>query len=329
MLDLRDTPVLPAAGDVVRAAERLRGIVHRTPVLTSSTLNALAGSELHLKGECFQRTGSFKFRGAYHALVRLPAEERLRGVLAFSSGNHAQAVALAGRLLGSATLVVMPADAPAAKRAATEGYGAEVVTFDPRRESREEVAARLAAERGLTLIPPYDHADVVAGQGTAALELFEDVGPLDALYVPCGGGGLLSGSALAALHASPECRVVGVEPDLADDATRSFRTGTLHSTRNPPTIADGLRTPSLGRITFPLVLRHASAMITVSEEEIVAAMHFLWTRMKTVVEPSGAVALAGALRDAPRAPGRRIGVLLSGGNVDLSSACALLAPVGG
>jgi threonine dehydratase len=249
-------------------------------------------------------------------------------VLAYSSGNHAQAVALTGRLLGVKTVVVMPEDAPGAKIAGTRGYGAEVVLYDRHGRSREEIAAELQQERGMTLIPPYDHPDVIAGQGTAALELLEETGPLDVVMTPCGGGGLLSGTALVAKQASPGIRVVGVEPQAADDATRSFRTGELHTVHNPPTIADGLRTPSLGRYTFPLVRAHADEMRTVSDRQIVEAMRFLWTRMKLVVEPSGAVPLAAVLADPEPFRGRRVGIVISGGNVDLASACELFARAG-
>jgi threo-3-hydroxy-L-aspartate ammonia-lyase len=315
---------LPTAEDVIAAAGRLRGVANRTPVHTSRTLDERTGGRVFLKAESFQRGGAFKFRGAYNAVSQLSEEERRRGVLTFSSGNHAGAMALVGRLVGVAVTVVMPADAPAAKVEATRGYGAEVVLYDRSGRSREEIAAELREARGMTLIPPYDHAAVVAGQGTAALELFEEAGPLDLLFVPCGGGGLLSGSALAAGYASPECRVVGVEPVRADDATRSFRTGTLATVHNPDTIADGLRTPSLGTITFPLVRRHVAEMRTVTEEQIVDAMRFLWTRMKLVVEPSGAVPLA-AILGATELSGLRVGAVLTGGNVDLSSALALLS----
>jgi threonine dehydratase len=318
--------VLPTPDDVRAAAARLLGHAHRTPVLTSRTLDERTGATVFVKCESFQRGGAFKFRGAYNALAQLTADERRRGVIAYSSGNHAQAVALAGRELGVPVLVVMPTDAPAAKTAATRGYGAEVVPYDRATEAREVIAARLQAERGMTLVPPYDHADVVAGQGTAALELFEQAGPLDALLVPCGGGGLLSGTALAARAASPGCRVMGVEPELADDATRSFRTGVLHTRQpGPDTIADGLRTPALGRITFPLVRELVAEMRTVSEEQIVAGMDFLWTRMKVVGEPSGAVPLGSLLADASGLRGARVGIIVSGGNVDLGTACALLA----
>jgi threonine dehydratase len=319
------SPALPTAGDVRAAAERLRGVAHRTPVMTSRTLDGRLGATVFFKCENLQRGGAFKFRGAYNAVSKLTDEERARGVLAYSSGNHAQAVALTGRLLGAKTVIVMPQDAPAAKIEGTRGYGAEVVLYDKHGRSREEIAAELRQERGMVLIPPYDHADVVAGQGTAALELMEETGPLHALLTPCGGGGLLSGSALAAGAVSPGCRVMGVEPELADDATRTFRSGTLQRVHNPPTIADGLRTPSLGRVTLPLVRDHVAEMRTVSEAGIVEAMRFLWTRMKLVVEPSGAVPLAALLADPDAFREMRVGVIVSGGNVDLDNACRLFA----
>ena len=242
--------------DVAAAAARLEGIARRTPVHTSRTLDERCGARAFLKCESFQRAGAFKFRGAYNALAQLTPQQKARGVLTFSSGNHAAAMALAGGLLGVKVSVVMPDDAPAIKLAATRGYGGEIITYDRTKISREELGRQLAAERALDVIPPYDHPHVIAGQGTAARELIEDVGSLDVLLVCCGGGGLLSGSALAARALSPGCRVIGVEPELADDATRSFKTKTLHSVHNPDTIADGARTPSLGRLTFPLVLRH-------------------------------------------------------------------------
>ncbi len=302
--------------DRVRAAqERLRGQAHVTPVMTSRTLDQLAGAQVFVKCENFQRMGAFKFRGAFNAISQLSEKQRRRGVITYSSGNHAQAVALVGSLLGIQTVVVMPKDAPIIKRTATEAYGATVIDYDPAEATREELAREIQKTHGYSLIPPYDHIDIVAGQGTAALELFEQVGPLDALWVPCGGGGLLSGSAVAASGISPNCRVIGVEPELADDATRSFHTKTLHTVKNPPTIADGTRTPSLGNITFPLVLRLVSDMKTVSEAAIVEAVRFLFYRMKLVVEPSGALGVAGLLSGAA-APGGRIGVILSGGNID-------------
>ncbi|HET9441202.1 MAG TPA: threo-3-hydroxy-L-aspartate ammonia-lyase [Longimicrobiales bacterium] len=314
---------LPGLEAVRAAARRLHGVAHRTPVMTSRTLDELTGAQVFLKCENFQRVGAFKFRGAYNALSQLGPEQRQRGVLTFSSGNHAQAIALAGRLLDIKTTIIMPGNAPAAKLEATRGYGAEIIVFDPSEQKREELAVEINAERNMIVIPPYDHADIVAGQGTAALELFEETGALDVLLVPCGGGGLLSGSAIAAKGVAAGCAVIGVEPEVADDATRSFKTGTLHTTHSAPTIADGLRTPALGKITFPLVRKYVDDMVTVSEAEIVDAMRFLWTRMKLVVEPSGAVPLAPVLR-AQRPKGKRIGVILSGGNVDMATACSLL-----
>jgi threonine dehydratase len=309
--------------DVVAAAERLRGVAHRTPVAASRTLDERLSARLFLKCENLQRAGAFKFRGAYNAIARLASEDRRRGILTYSSGNHAQAIALASRLLGTKATIVMPVDAPDAKRAATEGYGAHVVAYDPARAKREEIAEALRRESDPVLIPPFDHPDVIAGQGTAAKELLEEVGELDLLLVCCGGGGLLSGSALSARALRPRCRVIGIEPELADDATRSFRTGTLHRVSNPPTIADGARTPSLGELTFPLVLRNVDDMVTVSDDDIVHTMRFVWERMKLVVEPTGVLGLAAAFRGRVDVAGRRVGVILSGGNVDLASALEL------
>jgi threonine dehydratase len=292
--------------------------------MTSRTLDERVGATLFLKCENFQRIGAFKFRGAYNAIAKLAHEERGRGVLTYSSGNHAQAIALASRILGVSATIVMPENAPGAKRRATEGYGATIVPYDPAKEKREEVAERLRKDGDPVLIPPYDHVDVVAGQGTSAKELFEDVGELDLLLVPCGGGGLLSGSALSARRLSPGGRVVGVEPEAADDATRSFKTGKLHTVHNPPTIADGARTPSLGRITFPLVRENVDDMVTVSDDDLIRAMRFVWERMKLVVEPTGVLALAAAMEGTVEVTGRRVGVILSGGNVDLAYALELM-----
>jgi threonine dehydratase len=316
-------PPASSLSTVREAAIRLAGIAHRTPVLTSRTLNELVGAEVWLKCENFQRAGAFKFRGAYNSVSRIPAEDVRRGVVTYSSGNHAQALALAGKLLGAPVTVVMPNDAPAAKLAATRGYGAEVVLYDPRLDSRSDIAGRLRDERGLTMIPPFDHPDVISGAGTAALELLEDTGGVDLLFVPCGGGGLLSGSALAATS-HPDCRVIGVEPELADDAARSFRSGLIQKVRNPPTIADGLRTPSLGELTWPIIRDQVSDFVTVTEDGIIEAMRLLWTRLKLVVEPSGAVGVAGLLANKRLVAGKRVGVLLSGGNVDLANALTLL-----
>jgi threo-3-hydroxy-L-aspartate ammonia-lyase len=317
----RDLPQ-PTLRNVREAAERLHGVANRTPVVTSRTLDERLRTRVFIKAENFQRSGAFKFRGAYNAVAQLSARERKQGVITFSSGNHAQAIALVGRLLGTRITVVMPSNAPAAKLEATRGYGAEILLYDPATESREEIAARLAEERKLSVIPPYDHPWIVAGQGTAALELLEDVGRLDLLLAPCGGGGLLSGTALAA-ESSPGCAVIGVEPEVADDATRSFHSGVLQRTSNPPTIADGLRTPSLGAVTWPIIRRGVTDMVTVTEEEIVATMRILWERMKMVVEPSGAVALAALLHREKLQTYERIGIMVSGGNVDLAVACAL------
>jgi threonine dehydratase len=285
--------------------------------VTSHSVDQRTGRRVFFKCENLQRTGAFKFRGAYNALSRLSAEQRRRGVLAYSSGNHAQAVALAGQILDIPRVLVMPTDAPGVKRAATEGYGAAIVPYDREREDREAIGRQIAADRGLTIIPPYDHPHVVAGAGTAARELIEEIGPIDLLLVPCGGGGLLSGSALAAKALAPECQVVGVEPATADDATRSFRTKTLHRVDNPKTIADGARTPSLGAITFPLVLANVSSMTVVDDEMLLRAMFYLWERLKLVVEPTGALAAAALLETNIAEGAQRVGVILSGGNVDL------------
>lgn len=300
--------------DVRQAALRLAGVAHRTPVLRSRSLDAHVGAHLVFKAEVFQRTGSFKFRGAYTCIAQLSDTDRRRGILTYSSGNHAQAVACAGALFGVRTVVVMPTAAPSVKRAAAEAYGAEVVLYDPATTSREAVAAELERQQDLVVVPPYDDPWVVAGQGTVALELLEQVGPVDALLVPCGGGGLLSGCAVVMKEAGYPTRVIGVEPALADDATRSFRTGVLQRVDYPPTLADGLRTPSLGRLTFALVRRYVDDMWTVSEEAIREALWWLWTRLKVTVEPSAAVPFAALLEHGP--PGHRIGLVLSGGNVD-------------
>lgn len=321
-VDLDDIRV--AFEDVEAAAVRLGGVVHRTPVMTSSALDGLVGGRLLLKCESLQRTGAFKIRGAYNALSRLAGDDRRRGVLTFSSGNHAQAAALAGRLLGLDVQVVMPSDASASKLAATAGHGAEIITYDRAETTREALAAMLASDSGRVVIPPYDHPDIVAGQGTVALELIEDAGPLDLLVVPCGGGGLLSGCAIAAAALSPGCRVVGVEPEAAADATMSFRTGVLHRVDNPETIADGARTPFLGRVTFPIIRRFVHDMVTASDEALIEAMRFLAARMKLVVEPTGALALAALLSGVVTAA-PRTGVVLSGGNVDLDRLAGWLA----
>ena len=309
---------IPTFADVESAAHQIAGAAHKTLVASSRTINAHTGAQLFFKCENLQRAGAFKFRGAYNALSRLDAAERRRGVVTFSSGNHAQAIALAGQVLDIPRVIVMPSDAPAVKRIATEGYGGEVILYDRDTEDREAIGRRLASERGLTLIPPYDHPHIIAGQGTAARELFEEVGPLDLLFVPCGGGGLLSGSAIAAKTMSPSCRVVGVEPAAGDDATRSFRTRTLQTVGNPKTVADGARTPSLGSLTFPLVLEYVSDMATVDDPTLLKTMFYLWERLKMVVEPTGALGAAAALEGTIPIRGLRVGIVLSGGNVDLT-----------
>jgi len=311
--------------DIEAAAERLAGVAHRTSVLTSKTVNERTNSQVFFKCENFQRAGSFKFRGAYNALSQLSKEQKQRGVLTFSSGNHGQAIALSGQLLNISTTVVMPHDAPEVKQAATRGYGAEIILFDRAENSREELAKNLASERQLTIIPPYDHPHIIAGQGTAAKELLEEVGNLDLLLVCCGGGGLLSGSAIASKTLLPNCRVVGVEPAQADDATRSFHTKILQTIHTPNTIADGARTPSLGQLTFPLILHYTDDMVTVSEEAILRTMFFLWERLKIVVEPTGVLAATALLENVVKMPPKsRIGVVLTGGNVDLKKVSQLL-----
>jgi threonine dehydratase len=302
--------------ELVKAAQkRIQGHAHVTPVMTSQTLNDMTGAEVFLKCENFQRMGAFKFRGAFNAMSQLTEEQKKRGVITYSSGNHAQAVALVGRLLGIRTVVIMPNNAPVIKREATEAYGASVVGYDPDETTREEICRDLEKKHGHTLVPPYDHINIVAGQGTTAKELLDEVESLDMLLVPCGGGGLLSGCALAAKGMNPNCRVIGIEPELADDATKSFHTGKLHTVKNPPTIADGTRTPSLGKVTFPLVREYVDDMKTVTESAIMEAVKFLFYRMKLVVEPSGALGLAVLLSGSVK-PSGRVGIVISGGNVD-------------
>jgi threonine dehydratase len=304
--------------DITRAHERIRPQAKRTPVMTSATVDALTGGSVFFKCENFQRMGAFKFRGAFNALSQLKDS---KGVVAFSSGNHAQAVALAGKILGIKAVIVMPHDAPKVKLDATRGYGAEVVQYI-KHEDRETLATKLASERGLTLIPPFDHPHIIAGQGTAAKELIEDTGALDLLLVPCGGGGLLSGSSIAAKHLAPECRVIGVEPAAGDDATQSFAKKRLITIAVPDTIADGARTPSLGKLTFPIVLRYVDDMLTVTDTELTRAMFFLWERMKILVEPTGALAFTALFAGKVSVKNLRVGVILSGGNVDLRWAAA-------
>ena len=308
---------------VQAAKERLKGYANVTPIMASRTLNGLVGAEVYFKCENLQRIGAFKFRGAFNSISQLSKAEKARGVITYSSGNHAQAVALVGQMLNIQTTSVMPNNAPATKRAATEQYGATIVEYDPDKATREDIAKELEALNGYTMIPPFDHTEVIAGQGTAALEMFEEIGNLDMLLVPCGGGGLLSGSAISAKEMSPNCRTIGIEPELADDATKSFQTKKLHSVKNPPTIADGTRTISLGKITFPLVLEYVDDMKTVSEEAIIEAVKFLFYRMKLVVEPSGALGLA-ALLSWVVMPEGRVGIILSGGNIDSATMITIL-----
>ncbi|MEQ1729091.1 MAG: threo-3-hydroxy-L-aspartate ammonia-lyase [Vicinamibacterales bacterium] len=309
---------MPTFDDIDAAAHRIDGVAHRTPVVTSRTVDQRTGASVFFKCETLQRGGAFKFRGAYNALSTLDAGQRRRGVVAFSSGNHAQAVALAGKLLDIPRVIVMPSDSPEVKRVATAEYGAEVVLYDREHEDREAIGRRLSEERGLAVIPPYNHADVIAGAGTVARELLLEVGQLDVLLTPCGGGGLLSGTALSAAALSPGCRVIGVEPLAGDDATRTFKTGTLQTVKNPQTVADGARTPSLGSLTFPLVMANVADMATVDDPTLLRAMFFLWERLKLVVEPTGALAAAAVLEQVLDVRGLRVGVVLSGGNVDLS-----------
>ena len=317
---------LPVAyADIVAAARRIEGAAHRTPVLTSSTADALTGARIFFKPENLQRMGAFKFRGAYNAIAKLDADARQRGVLAFSSGNHAQAMALAGRLLGVTATIVMPSDAPAIKLAATRGYGAEVITYDRMTEDREALAKKIAIERGLTLIPPYDHADVIAGQGTAAKELIEDAGPLDYLFVCTGGGGLLSGCALAAHALSPGCKVIGVEPEAGNDVQQSFRSGKIVSIPVPKTIADGAQTQFPGQLTFPIIQALVADILTVNDASLIDAMKFFAARMKIVVEPTGCLGAAAVFGKQINLEGKRAGVILSGGNVDPAALARYLA----
>ena len=300
---------------IKEAKKRLEGIAHRTPVINSKTLNKLVGANVFLKCESFQRAGAFKFRGAFNAISLLSEQEKKQGVITYSSGNHAQAVSLVGQLLNVKTVVVMPENSPIIKRSATKDYGAEIILYDPATAVREEIAEELIGKYGYKLIPPFDHYDIIAGQGTSVLELFEEVGKLDCVLAPCGGGGLLSGTAIASKGMNPLCNVIGVEPELADDATKSFYSKILHVVKNPPTIADGTRTASLGKLTFPLVLEYVNEMKTVSENEIIDAVKFLFFRLKIVVEPSGALGIAALLSSKFTVSGS-VGVIISGGNID-------------
>ncbi|MCZ8041985.1 MAG: threo-3-hydroxy-L-aspartate ammonia-lyase [Beijerinckiaceae bacterium] len=323
-----DGLVLPGYADVEAAAVRLKGVAHHTPALTSRTANERTGANLVFKPENLQRMGAFKFRGGYNAIAALSPEQKKAGVVAFSSGNHAQAIAYAGRLLGVPTTIIMPLDAPVAKVAATRGYGAEVVTYDRYTQDRLAIGRELAQARGLSLIPPYDHPDVIAGQGTAAKELIEDAGPLDMLLVCLGGGGLLAGCALAAKALNPTCRIFGVEPEAGNDGQQSLRSGKIVRIDVPKTIADGAQTPFLGDYTFPIIQALVEDIVTVSDAALVDAMRFFAERMKLVVEPTGCLAAAAAFTGAVPVAGQRVGVIISGGNVDLGSYARFLAPAG-
>jgi threonine dehydratase len=320
--------ILPTYDDVLAAATRLQGHAHTTPVLRSRTADDVLGAQLFFKCENLQRIGAFKFRGAFNALSRFGAAQRRAGVAAFSSGNHAQAIALAARLLGMPAAIVMPHDAPPLKVAATRGYGAEVIVYDRFREDREAIARELAQQRGMTLIPPFDHADVIAGQGTAVKELLDETGPLDVLFVPLGGGGLLSGSALAARALAPQCKLYGVEPEAGNDAQRSLAAGKRIRIETPQTIADGAQTTQLGEITFEIIRRDVDAILTASDAQLVEAMRFYAERMKLLVEPTGCLSLAAAHHAGIDLRGRRVGIVVSGGNVDLARFAELVNPRG-
>ena len=316
---------LPTFDDVTAAAGRIKGFAHQTPVLTSRTFNEELDAQVFFKCENLQRTGAFKFRGAFNALSKFDATQRRHGVVTFSSGNHAQAIALSARLLGIPATIVMPEDAPASKVAATKGYGAQVVTYNRYTADREQIGRDLADKHGFTLIPPYDHADVIAGQGTAAKELFEEVGALDSFFVCMGGGGLLAGSALATRALSPDCKLYGVEPEAGNDGQQSFRSGSIVHIDTPQTIADGAQTQYLGNLTFPIIRRDVNDVLTVTDAQLVSAMRFIAARMKLVVEPTGCLGFAAAREMKEQLKGQRVGVLISGGNVDIERFCSLLA----
>jgi threo-3-hydroxy-L-aspartate ammonia-lyase len=321
---MSSTP-LPTYDDVVQAASRIAGVANRTPVLTSRTVDEAFGAQVFFKCENMQRMGAFKFRGAYNALMKFSPGQRRAGVVAFSSGNHAQAIALSAKLLGIPATIVMPQDAPAAKVAATRGYGGNVVMYDRYTEDREQIGRDLAQKHGLTLIPPYDHPDVIAGQGTAAKELFEEVGPLDAFFVCLGGGGLLSGSALATRALAPSCRLYGVEPEAGNDGQQSFRSGAIVHIDTPQTIADGAQTQHLGNLTFPIIRRDVDDILTATDDELVQCMRFFAERMKIVVEPTGCLGFAAARRMQDELRGKKVGILVSGGNIDLVKLSGFLA----
>jgi threo-3-hydroxy-L-aspartate ammonia-lyase len=316
---------VPSYPDVVAAAQRIRGIAHRTPVLTSRTLGQASGAQVYFKCENLQRAGAFKIRGAYNSLSQIPPEARARGVATFSSGNHAQAVALAAQLLDIPATIVMPADAPRSKLEATRGYGARVITYDRQRENRETIVAALVAEQGQTFIHPYDYPHTIAGAGTAALELLEETGPLDALFVCLGGGGLLAGSLLAAGGLAPACQVFGVEPEAGNDGQQSLRSGAVVTIPVPQTIADGAQTTHLGQHNFAIIRERVTDILTVSDAQLIEAMKFLATRMKLVAEPTGCLGLAAFLASGRQHAGQRVGIIVSGGNVDVDRLAQFLA----
>lgn len=320
-----NTLTAPTFDDVMAASQRIEGHARKTPVLTSRMVDDDLGAKVFFKCENFQRMGAFKFRGAFNALSKFNEQQRKAGVVAFSSGNHAQAIALSGRLLGIPATIVMPHDAPTMKIIATRGYGGNVVIYDRYKEDREEISRNLAEKHGMTLIPPYDHPDVIAGQGTAAKELFEEVGPLDAFFVCLGGGGLLSGSALSARALSPNCKVYGVEPAAGNDGQQSFRSGTIVHIETPKTIADGAQTQHLGNYTFDVIRRTVDDVLTATDDELVDCMRFFASRMKIIVEPTGCLGFAAARQMKSKLKGQRVGVLVSGGNVDMARFCELLA----
>ncbi len=316
LLTMHPHPTLPDFDAVVAASRRLEGHAHRTPVMRSRTADELVGAQVFFKSENFQRVVAFKFRGAFNALSRFDEQQRAAGVLAYSSGNHAQAIALAARLLGMPATIIMPNDAPTMKLAATRGYGAEVILYDRYREDRDALGRKLAKERGLTLIPPFDHADVIAGQGTCALEFFEGVGALDVLFVCLGGGGLLSGCSLVARQLAPDCKVFGAEPQAGNDGQQSLRAGRIIRIDTPKTIADGAQTQQLGELTFPIIQREVADIVTVSDAELIDCMIFYAERMKMLVEPTGCLSFAAARQLRSQVAGKRVGIIVSGGNVD-------------
>lgn len=316
---------LPTYDDVLAAAGRLKNVAHKTPVLHCSSADHLYRAQFFFKSENLQRSGSFKFRGAFNTLSRFTPEQRKAGVLTFSAGNHAQAIALTARLLDIPALIVMPEDAAVSKMAATREYGAQVVTYSRHTEDRLAISHKLAMERGMTLVPPSEHPDVIAGQGTVVKELLEQVPTLDYLFVCLGGGGLLSGSVLAAQALAPNCKVIGVEPEAANDGQQSLRKGEIVEIPYPTTIADGAQACSLGALTFPLIRQGVEEIVTVSDLQLMQAMRFFAERMKIVVEPTGALAFAGACHSKIALGGKRVGIIVSGGNVDLKRYARFLA----